>query len=98
MRHLFLSLFALIAAFLPGSVNAQQLQTVEQLYGAVQHVERAKKYEQMNLWDEAEQEYWQAVGLDYNNVKARLGLGDVYRRKQMFEQAIENYFIHFGFG
>ncbi len=76
--------------FLPQSAAAQ-MQTVEQLYMAGQNVERAKKYEEMGLWDEAEREYWNAVSLDFNNISARKGLGDVYRRKEMFDKAIENY-------
>jgi len=65
-------------------------QSVEDLYMAADHVSRADQYLAMTLWDEAEKEYWQAVSLDYDNVKARQGLGDVYRRKQMYDRAIEN--------
>jgi len=72
---------------------AAQMQTVEQLYQAGQSVDRAKKYQEMNLWDEAEREYWNAVAEDFNNIQARLGLGEVYRRKEMFDKAIENYQI-----
>ena len=68
-------------------------QTVENLYLAAEHVARANQYMEMNLWDEAEGEFWKAVALDYDNALARQGLGDVYRRKMQFEQAIENYQI-----
>ena len=47
----------------------------------------------MNLWEEGEEEFWQAVALDYNNPKARQGLGDVFRRKEKFEESIEQYQI-----
>ncbi len=70
-----------------------QGQTVENLYLAAEHVSRGVQYAEMNLWDEAEQAYWQAIALDYDNSMARQGLGDVYREKQMFNQAIENYQI-----
>lgn len=94
MRYLTpVALFLIAAAFQAPLAAQQRLQTVEQLYAAGQHVERARKYEQMNLWDDAEREYWNAVSLDFNNIHARLGLGEVYRRKEMFERAIENYQI-----
>jgi len=80
----------------PGMAAAQfdtQGQSVENLYLAAEHVARANQYMEMNLWDEAESEFWKAVGLDYENSLARQGLGDVYRRKLLYEQAIENYQI-----
>jgi tetratricopeptide (TPR) repeat protein len=70
-----------------------QGQTVENLYLAAEHVTRGIQYAAMNLWDEAEQAFWEAVALDYENSMARQGLGDVYREKLLFEQAIENYQI-----
>jgi len=68
-------------------------QTVENLLKASEFVKRGDLLMNMNLWDDAEQEYWKAVELDYYNVRARKGLGDVYRKKKMFEKAIENYQI-----
>ncbi|MBW7996765.1 MAG: tetratricopeptide repeat protein [Candidatus Glassbacteria bacterium] len=68
-------------------------QTVENLYLAAEHVARGKQYMAMNLWTEAEQEFWAAVGLDYGNSMARQGLGDVYREMKLYDQAIENYQI-----
>ncbi len=70
-----------------------QGQTVENLYLAAEHVSRGLQYAKMNLWDEAEQAYWDAVALDYDNSMARKGLGDVYREKLQYDQAIENYQI-----
>ena len=83
------------AAFLlwPHATLRAEGQSVENLYLAADHVSRADQYLEMNLLDEAEKEYWQAVSLDYDNIKARQGLGDVYRRKLMFERAIENFQI-----
>jgi tetratricopeptide (TPR) repeat protein len=80
----------------PVSSRAQlqnQGQTVKNLYLAAEHVSRGAQYAAMNLWDEAEQAYWEAVALDYDNSMARRGLGDVYREKKLFDQAIENYQI-----
>ncbi|HUU27044.1 MAG TPA: hypothetical protein VM123_04460 [archaeon] len=68
-------------------------QSVDGLYQANQHVLRGDQYMAINLWDEAEQEYWKAIDLDYNNIKARQGLGDVFSKKKIFEKAIENYQI-----
>ena len=85
-----------VCLLLPAGTHAQldvQGQSVENLYLAAEHVARADQYMEMNLWDEAEGEFWQAVALDYENSLARQGLGDVYRRKLLFEQAIENYQI-----
>ena len=86
----------LCIVLLPAGAAAQlqnQGQTVENLYLAAEHVTRAVQYAEMNLWDEAEEAYWEAVALDYDNSMARQGLGDVYREKRQFEQAIENYQI-----
>lgn len=80
----------------PASARAQiksQGQTVENLYLAAEYVTRGVQYAEMNLWNEAEQAYWEAVALDYGNSMARQGLGDVYREQQQFNQAIENYQI-----
>lgn len=66
-------------------------ETVEQLYQAGLYVARGNQAMNMSLWDEAEQEYWKAVALDYNNIRARMGLGNVYFQKKLFERAIENY-------
>jgi len=81
---------AVFSLLLPCRLGAQG-QTVQNLFLAFEHVSRGSQYMAMNLWDEAEDEFWQAVALDYNNSKARQGLGDVYRRKQRFEEAIEHY-------
>ena len=68
-------------------------QTIENLYQASLHVARGDQYMSMSLWEEAEEEYWKAVELDYNNPSARKNLGDVYRQKGMYDKAIENYQI-----
>lgn len=83
----------LLALFLSPLSLAAATQSVENLFLAKEHVARGDLYSAMNLWDEAEQEYWKAVALEYANIKARQGLGDVYREKKMFEKAIENYQI-----
>ena len=75
---------------LAGTLNAQ---SIEKLYLSGEHVARGNQYMQMNLWDEAETEFWHAVEYDYLNIDARKGLGDVYRNKGMYERAIENYQI-----
>ena len=83
----------LLAVFLSPLGLAAELQSVENLFLATEHVARGDQYMVMDLWDEAEQEYWKAVTFDYANIKARQGLGDVYREKEMYEKAIENYQI-----
>jgi tetratricopeptide (TPR) repeat protein len=97
MRVRLTAIVLLIACLLLPVHSSAQLeatgQSVENLYLAAEHVARANQYMEMNLWDEAEGEFWKAVGLDYENSLARQGLGDVYRRKLLFEQAIENYQI-----
>lgn len=90
-RNLICSL--LLAAFLSPLGLAAAPQSVENLFLAKENVARGDQYMAMNLWDEAEQEYWNAVALDYANIKARQGLGDVYRKKEMYEKAIENFQI-----
>lgn len=84
-------LLGCLVALLPSATRAAPMQTVENLYLAEEHVSRAQQYMEMNLWDKAEQEFWKAIELDYDNSEARTGLGDVYRRKEMFDRAIENY-------
>jgi len=81
-------LFMLLA--LPGFSPAQ---TIEQLYQASLYVKRGDQYKNMNLWDKAANEYWNAVELDYKNIDARGGLGAVYQQKGQFNRAIENYQI-----
>jgi len=83
-------IFPILLMALPGFSPAQ---TIEQLYQASLYVARADQYMSMNLWDEAEQEYWKAIELDYNNINARKGLGYVYRQKGMYTKAVENYQI-----
>jgi len=90
-RNLIYSL--LIAVFLSPLSLVAELQSVENLFLAKEHVARGDQYMAMSLWDEAEQEYWKAVALEYANIEARRGLGDVYREKKMFEKAVENYQI-----
>ena len=93
MKAINLTCSLLLAVFLWPSGLTAEFQSVENLFMATEHVARGDQYMAMDLWDEAEQEYWKAVALDYANIKARQGLGDVYREKQMFERAIENYQI-----
>ena len=81
-------IFPVLLMALPGFSPAQ---TIEQLYQAGLYVARGDQYMSMNLWDEAEQEYWKAIEQDYNNINARKGLGDVYRQKGMYTKAVENY-------
>jgi tetratricopeptide (TPR) repeat protein len=88
MNLIYCLTFSLLAGPYLALANSQ---TVENLYQAKWYVDRGDKYRDMNLWDEAEQEYWNAVAQDYFNIRARQGLGDVYRKKQMFDKAIENY-------
>jgi tetratricopeptide (TPR) repeat protein len=68
-------------------------QSIEKLYQASLYVARGDQYMSMSLWEEAEEEYWKAVELDYNNLRARKSLGDVYRQKGMYDKAVENYQI-----
>ncbi len=70
---------------------AAELQSITDLYQAREHVERGKKHLEMNLWEQAEQEYWQAVARDYLNLEARQALGDIFRKKSEFARAIEQY-------
>ncbi|MBN2288121.1 MAG: tetratricopeptide repeat protein [Candidatus Glassbacteria bacterium] len=83
-------LLSVLLLAMPGTAAAQ---TIEQFYQASLYVQRGDQYTSMNLWDKAEEEYWKAVELDYNNIRARKGLGDVYRQKGMFTKAVENYQI-----
>ena len=93
MKAINLACSLLLAVFLSPLGLAAELQSVENLFLATEHVSRGDQYMAMDLWDEAEQEYWKAVAFDYANIKARQGLGDVYREKKMYEKAIENYQI-----
>ncbi len=88
-----LTCFLLLAVFLSSLGLAAPPQSVEDLFLAKEHAARGDQYMEINLWDEAEQEYWKAVAFDYANSKARQGLGDVYRRKEMYDKAVENYQI-----
>ena len=92
-RLIHLMIFPVLLMALPGFSPAQ---TIEQLFQASLFVARGDQYTSMNLWDEAEQEYWKAIELDYNNINARKGLGDVYRQKGMYTEAVENYQIMLG--
>ena len=92
-RLIHLMIFPVLLMALPGFSPAQ---TIEQLFQARLYVARGDQYTSMSLWDEAEQEYWKAIELDYNNINARKGLGDVYRQKGMYSKAVENYQIMLG--
>ena len=92
-RLIHLMIFPVLLMALPEFSPAQ---TIEQLFQASLFVARGDQYTSMNLWDEAEQEYWKAIELDYNNINARKGLGDVYRQKGMYTEAVENYQIMLG--
>ena len=83
-------IFSVLLIAFPGYSPAQ---SVEQLYQASLFVVRGDQNMNMNLWEEAEEEYWRAIELDYSNINARMGLGNVYRQKGMFVTAIENYQI-----
>ncbi len=93
MKERNLTCFLLLAVFLSPLGLAAAPQSVENLFLAKEHAARGDQYMAINLWDEAEQVYWKAVALDYANSKARKGLGDVYRKKEMYEKAIGNYQI-----
>ncbi|MEA2062054.1 MAG: hypothetical protein U9P14_00025 [Gemmatimonadota bacterium] len=88
MRCIIVLLFPVLLLVVPGACPAQ---TIEQLYKASIHVARGHQYMSMKLLEEAEKEFWKAVELDYNNLEARQGLGDVCRDNMLYDMAIENY-------